>query len=241
MFILLLLAHLVGDYVLQFDWLARWKARTTLGVLVHGAVVLLLTLACVAMVLPAWWPYALAIGLSHTGIDFVRARVLKPRSPLAELLSFIVDQLLHLVIIAALVVATGAPRLGTLTWINGRIVEPVGLATLTGVVSLLHPARVVLRFVVRGMWGLQAAPPLEAREKLRPMVDRVLIATLVLSGYIYLIPLVVLPGRIQPHRVQGNGVVVFVHVDTHWAELLLSVTLAVIIGASLRATLTGSW
>ena len=35
----MLLAHLLGDYVLQNDALARWKSRSLWGVAAHGAVV----------------------------------------------------------------------------------------------------------------------------------------------------------------------------------------------------------
>jgi len=43
MVIAMYLAHLVGDYVLQWDALARWKSRELKGVLAHGMIVLIVT------------------------------------------------------------------------------------------------------------------------------------------------------------------------------------------------------
>jgi hypothetical protein len=39
MIVALFLAHLVGDYVLQWDKLANWKSRALPGVLAHGLIV----------------------------------------------------------------------------------------------------------------------------------------------------------------------------------------------------------
>lgn len=36
----MLLAHIVVDYVLQWDGLARWKSERLSGVIVHGGIVL---------------------------------------------------------------------------------------------------------------------------------------------------------------------------------------------------------
>ena len=39
MIVAMLLAHLIGDYIFQWDGLANWKSRAIQGVLVHGAIV----------------------------------------------------------------------------------------------------------------------------------------------------------------------------------------------------------
>ena len=48
----LLLAHLLGDYVFQWDTLARWKTRSLSGVIAHGGIVTLTTLTCAVLVAP---------------------------------------------------------------------------------------------------------------------------------------------------------------------------------------------
>ena len=65
MIIAMLLAHLMGDYVLQWDALAAWKGRAVKGALFHGSIVLAVTLLFAVLIDPAWWPWALLIGLTH--------------------------------------------------------------------------------------------------------------------------------------------------------------------------------
>ena len=81
MLYVMLLAHLLGDYLFQWGFVARWKARSLVGVLAHGVIVTITTLVCAVLVAPSWWPYALLIGLAHTVIDLVRARFLRVANP----------------------------------------------------------------------------------------------------------------------------------------------------------------
>jgi hypothetical protein len=69
------------------------------------------------------------------------------------------------------------------------------------------------------------------------MIERVLMATLVLTGQFYLVPLVLVPRRVRPVRVQGDGVMVWAHLTTHWAETLLGVLLSVGMGMAVRSVL----
>ena len=107
MIVTTLLAHLVGDYILQWDSLARWKGRELKGVLAHGLIVLLVTGAFSLPLDMNWWPWVLLIGLSHTAIDaiplWLGKRVPLQTAGTLALARFVVDQMLHLgVIIAAL-------------------------------------------------------------------------------------------------------------------------------------------
>jgi hypothetical protein len=99
---------------------------------------------------------------------------------------------------------------------------------------LLNPAWVFLRFTVRGVWGPEIAPRLGAGEKYGPMVERVLIASCVFAGQFHLVPLVLLPRRVASIQVQGGEVGVLVRPVGHWAETLLSVLLATVVGLALR-------
>ena len=53
MIIAMLLAHMVGDYVLQWDALARWKGAAIKGAAFHGAIVLAVTLLFAVLIDPA--------------------------------------------------------------------------------------------------------------------------------------------------------------------------------------------
>lgn len=230
----MLLAHLLGDYLFQPGSIARWKARSLVGVLAHGGIVTLTTLACAALVAPSWWPYALLIGLIHTAIDLVRARFLCAANLAWELTWYLLDQLAHLAVIVFVVTWSGAPSRSELTGVAGLLADPRVLAYAIGYLLLLNPAWVLFRFAVRGVWGSDAAPHLGAGEKYGPMVERVLIASCVLTGQFYLVPLVLLPRRLIPLRMQGMRVGVLVRPTCHWAELFMSVLLAVSVGLVLR-------
>jgi len=230
---MLILAHLLGDYLFQFDFLARWKSRSLWGVVAHGGIVMLTTLACAALVDPGWWRYAALIGVTHTLIDVVRARLIRTQNATWDMVYFLLDQAVHLGIIVLSVTLRPATVAG------GRAVAPKMLAFVIGYLLLLQPAWVLLRFIVRGVWGAEAAPHLGVGEKYEPMVERVLIASFVLTGQIALVPLVLLPRRLTTVRVQDNGVGVLMQLTGHWAETLLSVIFAAGVGSILRIVMQG--
>ena len=233
MLTMLILAHLLGDYLFQFNVLARWKSRSLWGVVAHGGIVTLTTLACASLVDPAWWRYAALIGVTHTAIDVVRARLIRAKDATWDMIYFLLDQAIHL----GIIVLTVSLRPATVA--GGRAVAPKMLAFAIGYLLLLQPAWVLLRFVVRGVWGPEAAPHLGVGEKYEPMIERVLIASFVLTGQVALVPLVLLPRRLTTVRVQDNGVGVLMQLTGHWAETLLSVLFAAGVGLILRIVMQG--
>ncbi len=234
MIYMMLVAHLLGDYVFQWDAIARWKARSPIGGLAHGGIVTLTTLVCAGLVDASWWPYALLIGLTHTLIDLVRARFLRTTNPARELTWYLLDQLAHLTVIVLVVMWSGTSVGSGIVGVARLLMDPRTLLYVVGYLLLLNPAWVFIRFAVRGVWGADAAPYLGQGEKHGPMVERVLIATCVLAGCFYLAPLVLLPRRLVPLRVEGMGVGVLVRPTSHWAETLMSALLALAVGLTLR-------
>lgn len=96
-FLLLILAHLLGDFVLQpLQWIEKrhqlkWKSPTLyMHGLVHAALALL---ALWASGLIAFWYLTLLIGITHILIDPIKAFARKKR------LSFFLDQCIHLLVI----------------------------------------------------------------------------------------------------------------------------------------------
>jgi hypothetical protein len=233
------LAHLLGDYLFQWEALARWKARSLRGVLAHGVIVALTTLACAVAVDPCWWAEALVIGLTHTTIDLVRARLLRAKSPVWELIWYLADQLAHVSVILAVTMRSGAPEAPAMDGLARTLADPRVLAYGIGYVFLLNPAWVLLRFTVRGLWGADAAPCLGVGEKHGPMMERVLIATCILAGQFYLVPLVLLPRRLVSIRVSVGEVGVLMRLTSHWAETALSVLVATATGVLLRLISAG--
>jgi hypothetical protein len=235
MFTMLIIAHLLGDYVFQPTILVRWKTRSLWGVAAHGGIVTLTTLACASLVDPGWWHYAALIGVTHTLIDIVRARLIHTKNTTWELVYYLLDQAIHIGIIALAVVLRPASVVGTYV----VAVAPKVLTLAVGYLLLLQPAWVLLRFIVRGIWGPEAAPHLGIGEKYEPMIERVFIASFVLTGQIALIPLVLLPRRLMAIRMQNNGMGILMQLTGHWAETLLSVLFATGVGLILRIVIQG--
>jgi len=233
MLAMLIFAHLLGDYLLQFNFLARWKARSLWGVAAHGGIVTLTTVACSSLVDPGWWRYAALIGVTHTLIDIVRARLIHTQNTTGDLLYYLLDQAIHIGIIILTVILRPANVIGVYA------LAPKMLVLVIGYLLLLQPAWVLLRFIVRGIWGPEAAPHLGTGEKYEPMIERVLIASFILTGQITLVPLVLLPRRLMAVRVQNNGLGILMQLTGHWAETLLSVLLAVGVGLILRIVIKG--
>jgi hypothetical protein len=229
----MLLAHLVGDYLLQTDGIARWKSREMKGVLAHGA---LLTLTTILFALPfdaGWWPWALAIGLAHTAIDgatfWVSRRFpLHSRYALARL---VVDQTIHLSIILAALVASGYLETGALArGIVAAVQSNRLLAIATGYVFITMPAWILIEFGVFGLLNGSAPDFSQATNKYVGMLERGLITTFVVTGQLALAPVVALPRLV----LEGPQVMGSRRATVYIAELLASVTLAVVIGLALR-------
>lgn len=227
------LAHLVGDYILQWDALALWKSKELKGVLAHGSVVFLVTLAFALAFNPGWWPWALAIGLTHTAIDalWLGNRLWRPGLGLPPVIRLIVDQALHLAIILAALAASGylamrSPAGGLLHVVrdNRLWVYALGYAFIT------MPAWIAVEFGVYGLVRASSDGFSSTLNKYAGIAERGLITTLVLLGQFALLPLVLAPRLIfaAPQAVAGRPVAPYI------AELLASVTLAVAVGLGLR-------
>lgn len=241
MLTILIISHLLGDYILQFDVIARWKTRSIWGVLAHGCIVTLTTLACVWVVAPSWWLNALMIGLLHTLIDIVRARLVHTQNTQAELLWFLADQAAHAATLLGAVAWSGAPTLAVLQmhvapWLSPFVTKTF-LIPVIAALLILQPTWVVLRFLVRGLYGSEAAPQLGLGEKYEPMLERFLIATCTFFGLFYLIPLIMLPRRLTKFQAQDNTLGVMLCMTSHWVETLLGVSMSIVAGLVARAVI----
>ncbi len=225
------LAHLVGDYVLQWDALAQWKSRELRGVLVHSVVLFAVTALFAFVIEPGWWTGVLLISLSHFTVDAAQF-LFRPTLP--PLLRFFIDQFLHFFFIL-LALAWG----GFLTWGNllgdlaaGARETPL-LTALLGYAFITMPTWVLLKFVVYGLVKGEAPDFPAGPNKFVGITERVLITTLVLFGQVLLVPLVALPRLVMewPRVIRGGGDTVYV------AELISSMIMAVAVGLAL-STLT---
>ncbi len=247
MIIAMLLAHLVGDYILQWDHLSRWKSQALSGVLVHGSIVLTATLLLSLPFDPNWWPWALFVGFTHTLIDGLelplRRRLSLNGSGFSALLLFLSDQTIHLAILGAALNASGYLTLSSLgSDISASINDHRQLAYLLGYAFLTMPAWIIVKFLVYGVVN-GSAPEFtpSARSKYFCMLERGAIATLIVLGQFIFIPLVALPRLlvnrsqiINTQNDQNQPALGWTVNFLYLAETVAGLILAVAIGFALR-------
>ncbi len=97
-FYYLLLGHLLGDFTLQTNKIAKNKSNNLRWVLIHSSIV---TLIMLVLALPFGLNLIILVlinGLSHFFIDLFKAK-LNLTNPIKALLYFILDQAIHITII----------------------------------------------------------------------------------------------------------------------------------------------
>lgn len=227
MIIAMFLAHLVGDYVLQWDGLAQWKARELRGVIVHS---LILAAVTILFALPfnfSWWGGILIISISHFVIDALQFYYKPAISPLIR---FILDQIAHFGFIVLALIAGGYLQWGDI-WggmLQNAREQPL-LTAFLGYAFITMPAWVLLKFVVYALVKGQAPNFPAGPNKFVGITERLIITTLVLFGQVLLVPLVALPRLIiEWPKVTDNG-----SDGVYLIELVSSVVLAVGVGLGL--------
>ncbi len=230
MIIAMLLAHLVGDYVLQWDALARWKGASIKGAAVHGSIVLAVTLLFAVLIEPSWWPWALLIGLTHVAIDasWVGVNRRFASRGMYGLMRLLVDQLLHFTVILCALFASGYTRPATL--FSAALVEAQThrlWAIALGYVLISMPAWIFIEFIFYGLIN-GSAPDFSRVGKYKYVgsLERGLIATFVATGQFTLVPVVALPRLVleSPQYFGNNRTMLYL------AEWLGSLAVAVLIG-----------
>jgi hypothetical protein len=245
MILAMLLAHLFGDYILQWDNLSLWKSKRLSGVLLHGLIVTVVTLLFALLIEPTWWPWAIVIGVTHTTIDAVelpmRRRMAVQQTGKGALLLFVADQTAHLTIIALALIWSGylqAPNFAA--GFTAAIDDNKLLTFALGYAFLTMPAWILIRFVICGLMN-GTAPDFSMRlgGKYLSMLERGLILTFILFGQFILIPLATLPRLLlATTRTAGPDSsyqpLIGRRGALYVAELVVSMALAVAIGLALR-------
>lgn len=184
LFALLLLAHVLADFVLQPDWMVRRKRepRVLVG---HTGIVLVLSLAAIA-------PYAttralvvsVGLALAHAGIDALKLRWEKDRPQLG---AFLLDQALHVgtLGLAVLLIAPGAPLVGQPA---GEALVARAAAVAAGYLFLARGGAAIVRLTLHRFKQLREemeasqGEPRYSVGAVVGMVERALIATFVIVG-----------------------------------------------------------
>lgn len=215
-FLRLILASLVADFLLQPASLVAWKKSHVRGLVVHALVY------CALALLAGWgywsWRYAacvLALTALHTGVDWGKVRLdrLRPQGfwPLG---TFVADQVLHLGFTAGILVAfdylSAQSLLGGLRAAAGdsRIV-----AALSIYVASVLGGSVAVRLLVQAFEGeVTRRPGLLRAGAYIGIVERLLIASLVAENQFAAVGFVLAAKSIARHKELN---------DPHFAEYYL--------------------
>lgn len=228
------LAHLMGDFILQWNALAAWKGRSQKGILLHGLIVLLVTWLFSVPYNPGWWRWALLIGVTHTAIDGVHLALARRfnwvREGLWTQVRFVLDQLLHLAIITFALAASGYLSAGTflLDVLAGLRSEP-WLTYLLGYAFVMMPAWVIGKYLVYAVVRRGAPDFAAGADKYLGILERMAITTLIVLGQFLFVPLIT-GLHLFSQRREKDGLCA----RLYRAEVVTGIVLAIIVGLGLR-------
>ena len=222
------LSHLVADYVLQWDGLAHWKSRAYAGVIAHGLIVLIVTWLFSLPFDAGWWPWVIFIGSTHTAVDAIRLRL---GGHFSALMLYLLDQAVHLSIIAFALMASGylaAPLLRVDLALLLRD-DRVWMFAI-GFVFVTFPAWVLVEFLTYGLLKGSAPDFAQVPDKYVSSLERALMTAFVVLGQFAVVPLIALPRlTLEWRQVAGSH-----RATLYLTELLTSIALAIAVGLGLR-------
>lgn len=179
--LLLLLAHVLGDFVLQPSaWVDERYAKHYLSkrLYAHAAIHSALSLAVLSLLLTLSLETVLiaaVIGLTHFGIDLA-----KSYTPPGRLSWFIVDQLLHLLVLGLVWLAV-SDQWSLIDSASEYIVSVDALLVLIGYVVVLWPFSIVIGLICK-RWtkDIEGSDTLTDAGKTIGQLERFLILTFIL-------------------------------------------------------------
>jgi hypothetical protein len=216
MFYRLILAHLVGDFVLQNYWLVVRKRKPG-GLALHVALVGLAMLPVVWGQLGYWWPGLLVILIVHATSDAAKIR-LEPYLNLPPVIPFLVDQAVHVATIAAVVAVAGpGPDQAGTVW---------GQSDSFGWVATVYLMATYALSIALPLW---LDPSALVKRSMMPRLITILVSALVLTlaryGLPMLIPVVSLGlYQLVARRLARHPVTATYPVE-YWVATLVAATL----------------
>lgn len=100
----LIIAHLLVDFA-QPGWMVKWSKQSSLGLFVHAFSYTMLS-AVILFDYPFWWLWVLILGTTHFLVDKTKY-YFSPRLPGWEMPLFIIDQLIHAIIVFSVTFISG--------------------------------------------------------------------------------------------------------------------------------------
>lgn len=218
----MILAHLIGDYVLQWNQLAAWKSRALGGVTIHCLVLFSVTWLLALPFDPFWWGIFFISG-SHFVIDALQLRFKPALPPLGR---FLLDQVAHFTVIGTALFTSGYWQpMGLIVGLQQFAQNEYLLLILIGYAFVTMPAWVIIKFVVYGLVN-GSGPEFGGTSKYLGIVERLLMTTFVALGQFLLLPFVAAPRL----ALEWREIRAAEKTAVYLAEWLISVLIAVSIG-----------
>jgi len=134
-FIRLILAHLIGDFLLQFDRVHALKVKGPKGLLLHVGIILgcLLIFCSPYFDQPITWLFLSYIGITHYIQDWAKIRFTSQSKH--QLFFFCLDQIVHIAFIA------------TIFWTSLRAIDPLANPNNYLFLNLYNNNAIILYFI----------------------------------------------------------------------------------------------
>ena len=206
MILQMLLAHMIGDFVLQTNYIAAWKGRSRVGVIFHGSIVLTVTVL-ITLYYQADYPavpflkWAFFIGITHILIDLSNLKFshfIADQGHLA-LFRFVIDQILHLSVIAIALHFAGFTL--SLEALMTSISTYPMLSGLLVYVWMSMPAWVAIEFFVSGLLKREAPNFSQGSwHKYSGILQRWLITSALFAGFGFTVVIIPIVWQLVRHR-----------------------------------------
>ncbi len=168
-FLVLFAAHVAGDFVFQTKWMVDHKAQAK-GLMCHGAIVGVLTALALG---GTHWAVWAGIVVSHTAIDWVKARFIGN-----NFWAFTLDQALHIAVLAAAALMITSP----LIWAQYHAAITAPLIVITGLVVASQAGGPLVQFVVQSLSHTPEKTGILGAGRMIGLLERGLIYGLILVG-----------------------------------------------------------
>lgn len=235
LFLRLLLAHLIADFLLQpTSWVKHKNEKKIKSSRLFFHVLIVTGLSCLLVIDQLRWEIPVFIFVFHYLIDLGKI-YWKPRY-LNELACFMLDQLLHVLLLLGITIFVGELPAGTLTRWPLALTDFNTLIYLIGYFVLIWPSGILINLATQ-KWQTQIAeadePNLMNAGKWIGILERVLVLTFVLLGQFQAIGFLIAAKSILRFSVKNetNARILseYVLVGT-----LISFTLAILVGLAVQ-------
>ncbi|MDA6069603.1 DUF3307 domain-containing protein [Flavobacterium sp. AC] len=144
LFIKLLLAHLLGDFIWQPNsWVKDKEARKYKSIYLYFHILLHAILAAVLVGEIKFIPYAILIAITHGSVDLIKLNYQKPNTKRTW---FVLDQIAHILILIAIVLLYNGESINFL-WFNNQF-----WILIIGILFITKPTSIFIKTII-SIWN----------------------------------------------------------------------------------------